>query len=120
MSTVFRVPKNTNYTVMANHHLNNTALSLKAKGLMSLMLSLPDSWDYTTKGLAMICKDGVDSIRATVQELEQHGYVRRKRIHNKKGHLTVTEYTILEVPGIVPPEPAFPVLDNPTLETYVG
>lgn len=62
---VFRIEKTRDYTVMANHHLRNTKLSLKAKGLLSLMLSLPEDWDYTTKGLAKICKDGVDSIRKT-------------------------------------------------------
>ena len=67
---VFRVEKTKDYTVMANHHLRNTELSLKAKGLLSLMLSLPENWDYTTKGLSKICKDGIDSINATVKELE--------------------------------------------------
>ena len=71
---VFRIEKTRDYTVMANHHLRNTALSLKAKGLLSLMLSLPEDWDYTTKGLARICRDGVDSICATVRELEDAGY----------------------------------------------
>ena len=70
---VFRIDKTRDYTVMSNHHLRNTELSLKAKGLLSLMLSLPDNWDYTTKGLARICKDGVDSICAAVRELEGHG-----------------------------------------------
>ena len=64
---VFRVEKTKDYTVMSNHHLRNVALSLKAKGLMSLMLSLPEDWDYTLKGLACICKDGVDSISATIK-----------------------------------------------------
>ena len=72
---VFRIEKTRDYTVMANHHLRNTALSLKAKGLLSLMLSLPEDWDYTTKGLARICRDGVDSICATVRELEDAGYI---------------------------------------------
>ena len=72
---VFRIEKTRDYTVMANHHLRNTALSLKAKGLLSLMLSLPEDWDYTTKGLARICRDGVDSICATVRELEDAGYM---------------------------------------------
>lgn len=107
---VFRVDKTRDYTVMANHHLRNKELSLKAKGLLSLMLSLPDNWDYTTKGLAHICKDGVDSICATVKELEQHGYVIRHRVRNDKGQLTVTEYTILEQP-----KRENPVLENPTL-----
>ena len=81
---VFRINKTRDYTVMSNHHLRNTALSLKAKGLLSLMLSLPDSWDYTTKGLAAICKDGIDSICSTIKELEQHGYIIRERVRNDK------------------------------------
>ena len=72
---VFRIDKTRDYTVMANFHLRDISLSLKAKGLLSLMLSLPENWDYTTKGLARICKDGVDSICATVKELEKAGYV---------------------------------------------
>ena len=100
---VFRIEKTRDYTVMANHHLRNTKLSLKAKGLLSLMLSLPEDWDYTTKGLAKICKDGVDSICSTVNELEEHGYVIRERIGNAKGQLTDIQYTILEQPK--PPQP---------------
>ena len=71
---VFRVEKTKDFTVMSNHHLRNVSLSLKAKGLLSLMLSLPDDWDYTTKGLAHICKDGVDSISSAIKELEKQGY----------------------------------------------
>ncbi len=96
--SVFRVEKNKNFTVMSNYHLKDTNLSLKAKGLLSLMLSLPDNWDYTIKGLATICKDGVDSIKATVKELEKNGYIIRKRVRNKKGHLTCMEYIIYEEP----------------------
>ena len=95
---VFRIDKTKNYTVMANYHLRDTSLSLKAKGLLSLMLSLPEGWDYTTKGLACICKDGVDSICSTVKELENAGYVQRRRLRNELGHLTEVEYTILEKP----------------------
>ena len=73
-------------------------LSLKAKGLLSLMLSLPENWDYTTKGLAKICRDGVDSICSTVKELEEHGYIIRQRVRNNAGQLTTVEYTILEQP----------------------
>lgn len=118
---VFRIEKTRDYTVMANHHLRNTSLSLKAKGLLSLMLSLPENWDYTTKGLARICRDGVDSICATVKELEEHGYIIRERIRNSKGQLTTIEYTILEHPKLpLPeqekPERENPVLDNPILE----
>ena len=86
---------------MANHHLRNTLLSLKAKGLLSLMLSLPENWDYTTKGLSCICKDGIDSINATIKELEEHGYVVRRRTRNEKGQLTSIEYTILEQPQLL-------------------
>ena len=122
---VFRIEKTRDYTVMSNHHLRNTDLSLKAKGLLSLMLSLPEEWDYTTKGLARICKDGVDSICAGVRELEEQGYVIRERVRNSNGQLGAIEYTILEQPR--PPQPkqekperenpvqANPVLDNPVL-----
>lgn len=118
---VFRVEKTKDYTVMANHHLRNTELSLKAKGLLSLMLSLPDNWDYTTKGLSCICKDGIDSINATIKELEISGYLIRRRIRNDKGQLTTTEYTIFEKPQKldtkdVPPKRENPILDNPMLE----
>ena len=118
---VFRIDKTRDYTVMSNHHLRNTELSLKAKGLLSLMLSLPDNWDYTTKGLARICKDGVDSICAGVRELEEHGYVIRERIRGANGQLGSIEYTILEQPTESSPErgnpvQAKPILDNPVLE----
>ena len=93
---VFRVEKTRNYTVMSNQHLRDKRLSLKAKGLLSLMLSLPEDWDYTTKGLARICKDGVDSICATVRELEGAGYIVRERERHADGTLGGIEYTILE------------------------
>ena len=99
---VFRVQKTQNYTVMSNYHLNDKALSLKAKGLLSLMLSLPDTWDYTTRGLASICKEGVDSVCATVRELEAAGYIIRRRIRDKNGQMRGMEYTVLEQPQ--PPE----------------
>lgn len=85
---VFRVEKTRNYTVMSNHHLRDKSLSLKGKGLLSLMLSLPEDWDYTTKGLARICKDGVDSICATVRELEGAGYIVRERERHADGTLS--------------------------------
>lgn len=116
---VFRVEKTRDYTVMANHHLRNTELSLKAKGLLSLMLSLPEEWDYTTKGLSRICKDGVDSICAGVRELEDHGYVVRERIRNPNGQLGAIEYTILEQPQEPKrekPERENPVQANPVLD----
>lgn len=111
---VFRVEKTRDYTVMANHHLRNTTLSLKAKGLLSLMLSLPDDWDYTLKGLARICRDGVDSIAAAVKELEEAGYIVRKRVRDDKGRVGCMEYTILERPEEdVSPKRDFPVQENP-------
>lgn len=108
---VFRIEKTRDYTVMSNHHLRNRSLSLKAKGLLSLMLSLPEEWDYTTKGLARICKDGVDSICAGVRELEEQGYVVRERVRNPNGQLGAIEYTILEQPR--PPEREKPERENP-------
>ena len=111
---VFRIEKTRDYTVMSNHHLRDKSLSLKAKGLLSLMLSLPEEWDYNTKGLARICKDGVDSICAGVRELEEHGYVIRQRVRNPNGQLGAIEYTILEQP--CPPEPEKPERENPVLD----
>ena len=98
---------------MANFHLRDTSLSLKAKGLLSLMLSLPENWDYTTKGLARICKDGVDSICATVKELEKAGYVQRRRLRDDLGRLAEVEYTILEKPIIPAPEEKPPKREKP-------
>lgn len=95
---VFRVEKTKDFTIMSNHHLRNTELSLKAKGLLSLMLSLPEDWDYTTKGLAHICKDGVDSITTALKELERHGYLTRQRLRYDNGQLGDIEYTIHEQP----------------------
>lgn len=108
---VFRVEKNQNYTVMSNHHLRNPDLSLKAKGLLSQMLSLPEEWDYTLKGLSQINREGIDAIREAIRELERAGYVTRTRVRNEKGQLGAADYVIHEFP--VPPKPA---LENPTLE----
>lgn len=97
--------------IMSNHHLRNKALSLKAKGLLSLMLSLPEDWDYTTRGLASICKEGVDSVCATVRELEAAGYIIRRRIRDKNGQMRGMEYTVLEQPQ--PPEQDEPSCAQP-------
>ncbi len=118
---IFRVEKNKNYTVMSNHHLRNMALSLKAKGLLSLMLSLPENWDYTTKGLACICKEGIDSICSALNELEHNGYLTRRRLRDDKGRLGDIEYTIHEQPEnpeniALSPKPENPVLDMPDAE----
>ena len=84
---VFRVEKNRGYTVMSNHHLRNKDLSLKAKGLLSQMLSLPESWDFTLKGLSLINREQIDAIRAAVRELEQAGYIVRSRERDSQGRL---------------------------------
>jgi len=124
---VFRVEKTRDFTIMSNHHLRNKALSLKAKGLQSLMLSLPESWDFTTKGLAYICKDGIDSITSALSELEKHGYLTRRRLRDERGRLTDIEYTIHEQPveqenrdtTPFPPKRENPRLDNPRQEKPV-
>lgn len=116
---VFRVEKTNDFTVMSNHHLKNIKLSLKGKGLLSLMLSLPEDWDYTTKGLAAISKEGVDSIQTTIKELEDNGYLIRKRLRNEKGQLMITEYIILEQPKLFTcdAEPNDPLQCNPKQES---
>ena len=116
---VFRIEKTRDYTVMSNHHLRNTELSLKAKGLLSLMLSLPEGWDYTMKGLAHICKDGVDSISAGVRELEAHGYLIRERVRNANGQLGSIEYTILEQPRPPQPKQPEPIQEKPIRENPI-
>ncbi len=98
MAAVFRVVKQNNFTVMSNHHLKNHDLSLKAKGLLSQMLSLPDNWDYSLKGLAKINKESIDAIRTAVWELEKAGYIVRSRGHGEHGKFSGIEYTIYETP----------------------
>ena len=94
----FRVNKTKDYTIMANHHLKNRELSLKAKGLLSVMLSLPEDWHFTVHGLASICKEGRDSISGAVRELEEAGYIVRHRLRDKEGHINGLEYIIYETP----------------------
>jgi len=84
--------------------------------MFSLMLSLPEKWNYTTKGLAAICKNGIDSTCSTVKELGGDGYVMRKRLRNTKGHLTETEYTILEYPAPQETPDNLPKQESPVLE----
>lgn len=110
---VFRVEKTKDFTVMSNHHLRNAELSLKAKGLLSLMLSLPEDWDYTTKGLAHICRDGVDSISTTLKELERNGYLTRQRVRYGNGRLGDIEYTIHEKPVTAEGRELPPKRENP-------
>lgn len=106
---------------MANYHLRDKSLSLKAKGLLSLMLSLPEDWDYSEKGLSFICKDGLRSISTTVKELEGAGYIQRRRIRDSHGRLSDVEYIIMEKPVVsdqsdAAPKCRNPILDNPILE----
>ena len=102
---VFRIEKTRDYTVMSNYHLRDMGLSCKACGLLSKMLSLPEEWDYTTRGLAHICKDGVDSIGSALKELEKRGYLVRNRLRDDKGRIRDTEYIIYETPHLPDPAP---------------
>ena len=118
---VFRVERNTGYTVMSNHHLRNKELTLKAKGLLSQMLSLPEDWDYTLAGLSHINREKIDAIREAVKELEKAGYIVRSRERDEKGRLRGADYVIYEQPQPREPEAATsgeqpPILDYPTLE----
>lgn len=115
MSEVFRVNKTKDYTVMSNHHFKNKNLSLKAKGLLSLMLSLPDDWNYSIKGLVTLSKDGRDSVMTALKELESEGYIVRRRLRNTKGQVADTEYIISETPMSDFPTQEKPTQDNPTL-----
>lgn len=105
--SVFRINKTANYTVMSNHHFKERKMSLKAKGLLSLMLSLPDDWDYSISGLATLSKDGKDSIMSALGELEKFGYLTRQRLTNDKGQFSGVEYNIFEIP-----QPKKPIADN--------
>ncbi len=105
---VYRVERTRDYTVMSNHHLKDKTLSLKAKGLLSMMLSMPDDWDYSTRGFVSICKEGVEAIGSTLKELEKMGYVVRRKLRDKKGRITDTEYIIYEIPQTQEPTAAEP------------
>ena len=111
---VFRVERNAGYTVMSNHHLRNKELTLKAKGLLSQMLSLPEDWDYTLAGLSFINREKIDAIREAVRELERAGYIVRSRERDEKGRLRGADYVIYEQPQS--PKLELPTLENPTLE----
>ena len=119
---VFRIERTRDYTVMSNHHLRNANLSLKAKGLLSMMLSLPEDWNYTTRGLAKICKEGVDAIGAALRELEAAGYIVRHKLRDRQGRISDTEYVIYEQPqpknpDTPQPDMASPDTENPYLDT---
>ena len=119
---VFRIEKTRDYTVMSNHHLRDQSLSLKAKGLLSMMLSLPEEWNYTTRGLASICKEGTDSIGSALKELERTGYIVRNRLRDSKGKILDVEYVIYETPhpatepDTAAPDTACPHPENPDMD----
>lgn len=113
---VFRVERNRGYTVMSNHHLRNRDLTLKAKGLLSQMLSLPDNWDYTLAGLSRINRESIDAIRTAVWELEKAGYITRRQGRDEKGKMAAIEYTIYEQPQLENPILENPTTGNPILE----
>ena len=95
---VFRVSKNRDFTVIANSIFKDRRLSAKAKGILVEMLSLPENWDYTLKGLTTLFSDGIDSIRQGIKELEENGYIVRERKRDARGRLGGMEYVIYETP----------------------
>ena len=113
---VFRIERTRDYTVMSNHHLRNANLSLKAKGLLSMMLSLPEDWNYATRGLAKICKEGVDAIGAALRELEAAGYIVRHKLRDRQGRISDTEYVIYEQPQLRKPDTDSPDTENPYMD----
>ena len=113
---VYRVNKNRGYTVMANFHLRDKSLSLKAVGLLSKMLSFNDGWKFSTKGLSAICKEGPDAILSALRELEKHGYLVRHRQRDGKGRMSSTIFEIYEEPQESTPEREIPHTENPCVE----
>lgn len=106
--SVIRIHKTNNFTVMSNYHFKEKKMSLKAKGLLSLMLSLPDDWDYNVSGLVRLSKDGKDSVMSALQELEKFGYLTRQQLFNEKGQFNGIEYNIYEQP-----QQENPIAENP-------
>ena len=117
---VYRVQRTRDYTVMSNYHLKDKGLTLKSKGLLSMILSLPEEWNYTTRGLASICKEGVDAIGSALKELETAGYIVRRQLRGTNGRITDTEYIIYEQPqpkkpDLSQPDTASPDTENPDM-----
>lgn len=113
--SVFRIEKTNNYTVMSNYHLREREMSLKAKGLLSLMLSLPNDWDYTIEGLVTICKENETAVKSTLNELKDFGYLEILKVQNKKGQFEY-EYNIYEKPQSKKPEVEILGVENPSVE----
>ena len=117
---VYRVQRTRDYTVMSNYHLKDKGLTLKSKGLLSMILSLPEEWNYTTRGLASICKEGVDAIGSALKELETAGYIVRRQLRGANGRITDTEYIIYEQPqpkklDMLPSDVVSPDTENPDM-----
>ena len=112
---VYRVQRTRDYTVMSNYHLKDKGLTLKSKGLLSMILSLPEEWNYTTRGLASICKEGVDAIGSALKELETAGYIVRRQLRGANGRITDTEYIIYEQPQPKKPDVVSPDTENPDM-----
>ena len=113
--SVFRIEKTNNYTVMSNYHLREREMSLKAKGLLSLMLSLPNDWDYTIEGLVTICKENETAVKSTLKELKDFGYLEILKVQNQKGQFEY-EYNIYEKPQRKKPEVENLDVENPSVE----
>lgn len=119
--SIVRVHKTSNFTVMSNYHFKERKMSLKAKGLLSLMLSLPDDWNYSISGLVTLSKDGKDSVMSALAELEKFGYLKRDRMINEKGQFDGIEYHIFEQPVKEKPvagkrNEEKPIMENPHAE----
>ena len=113
---VYRVNKTKGFTVMANYHLQDITISLKAVGLLTKMLSFPDGWNFSTEGLAAICKEGPDAIQSALKELEQHGYLARYRQRDEKGRMACTVFEIYEKPQVTAPHGNNPHRENPDVD----
>ena len=112
---VFRVEKNHSYTVMANHHLRDERLSLKSKGLLSVILSLPDDWRISIEGMTQFSSDGKDAIRSAIRELTDAGYITRAQTHSEAGTFSGYDYIVHETP-VASPSSGFPTMEKPTTE----
>lgn len=112
---VFRVEKNHSYTVMANHHLRDERLSLKSKGLLSVILSLPDDWRISIEGMTQFSADGKDAIRSAIRELTDTGYITRAQTHSEAGTFSGYDYIVHETPA-ASPSSGFPTMEKPTTE----
>ena len=112
---VFRVEKNHSYTVMANHHLRDERLSLKSKGLLSVILSLPDDWRISIEGMTQFSADGKDAIRSAIRELTDAGYITRAQTHSEAGTFSGYDYIVHETPA-ASPSSGFPTMEKPTTE----